>query len=39
MFLIKKVLVYLEHRQEHKKRLERQKRNKEQIALILQDLI
>ncbi len=37
MFLIKKVLIYLEHRQAQKQRQVREQHNREQIKLILQD--
>lgn len=39
MFLIKKVLIYLVHRQAQDQVKLRQKHNKEQIALILRDLL
>lgn len=38
MYLIKKVLIYLAHRQAQKQAKIRQMHNKEQIRLILQDL-
>lgn len=38
MYLIKKVLIYLEHRRAHKQDLIRKQNNREQIKLILQDL-
>lgn len=37
MFIIKKVLIYLAHRQAQKQRKVRQKHNREQLKLILQD--
>lgn len=38
MFLLKKVLIYLAHRQAQKQVKVRQQNNREQINLILQDL-
>lgn len=38
MYLIKKVLIYLEHRQARKQDLIRKQNNRKQIKLILQDL-
>lgn len=38
MFLIKKVLIYIAHRQAQKQAKVRQQNNREQINLILQDL-
>ncbi len=37
MFIIKKVLIYLAHRQAQKQRKVRQQHNREQLKLILQD--
>lgn len=37
MRILKKVLIYLEHRQAHKQRQVREQHNREQIKLILQD--